>query len=43
MGWQAADGLVDAFGYWVFDGVSRPAQRPSWNHRKEDGGRYNGA
>jgi predicted dehydrogenase len=26
------------FGYWVFDGVSRPAQRPSWNYRKEDGG-----
>jgi predicted dehydrogenase len=26
------------FGYWVFDGVSQPAQRPSWNYRKEDGG-----
>ncbi|MFN3866903.1 MAG: Gfo/Idh/MocA family protein [Demequina sp.] len=26
------------FGYWVFDGDSRPAQRPSWNYRKEDGG-----
>ena len=26
------------FGYWVFDGESRPAQRPSWNYRKEDGG-----
>ena len=26
------------FGYWVFDGDSVPAQRPSWNYRKEDGG-----
>ena len=28
------------FGYWVFTGVDeeRPAQRPSWNYRKEDGG-----
>ncbi|HSG66212.1 MAG TPA: Gfo/Idh/MocA family oxidoreductase, partial [Gammaproteobacteria bacterium] len=26
------------FGYWVFDGTERPAQRPSWNYRKEDGG-----
>ena len=26
------------FGYWVFDGSLRPAQRPSWNYRKEDGG-----
>jgi predicted dehydrogenase len=26
------------FGYWVFDGEERPAQRPSWNYRKEDGG-----
>jgi predicted dehydrogenase len=26
------------FGYWVFDGVARPAQRPSWNYRQEDGG-----
>jgi predicted dehydrogenase len=26
------------FGYWVFDGASQPAQRPSWNYRKEDGG-----
>jgi predicted dehydrogenase len=26
------------FGYWVFDGVSQPAQRPSWNYRKEAGG-----
>lgn len=26
------------FGYWVFDGQSTPAQRPSWNYRKEDGG-----
>lgn len=26
------------FGYWVFDGVHQPAQRPSWNYRREDGG-----
>ena len=26
------------FGYWVFDGETTPAQRPSWNYRKEDGG-----
>ncbi len=26
------------FGYWVFDGSGVPAQRPSWNYRKEDGG-----
>ena len=28
------------FGYWVFegDGAGGPAQRPSWNYRKEDGG-----
>jgi predicted dehydrogenase len=26
------------FGYWVFDGIEQPAQRPSWNYRKEDGG-----
>ena len=26
------------FGYWVFDGEKRTAQRPSWNYRKEDGG-----
>ncbi|MEM0898284.1 MAG: Gfo/Idh/MocA family oxidoreductase, partial [Verrucomicrobiota bacterium] len=28
------------FGYWVFTGhdPERPAQRPSWNYRKEDGG-----
>ena len=26
------------FGYWVFDGASRPCQRPSWNYRSEDGG-----
>jgi len=26
------------FGYWVFDGERIPAQRPSWNYRKEDGG-----
>ena len=26
------------FGYWVFEGFSVPAQRPSWNYRKEDEG-----
>jgi len=26
------------FGYWVFDGISQPCQRPSWNYRKQDGG-----
>ncbi len=26
------------FGYWVFAGDPIPAQRPSWNYRKEDGG-----
>ncbi|MEM9826814.1 MAG: Gfo/Idh/MocA family oxidoreductase [Planctomycetota bacterium] len=28
------------FGYWVFSGLEpeQPAQRPSWNYRKEDGG-----
>lgn len=26
------------FGYWVFPGDARPAQRPSWNYRSEDGG-----
>jgi predicted dehydrogenase len=26
------------FGYWVFEGDSIPAQRPSWNYRKEEGG-----
>ena len=26
------------FGYWVFEGGTVPAQRPSWNYRKEDGG-----
>ncbi len=26
------------FGYWVFPGDDVPAQRPSWNYRKEDGG-----
>src|SRR5258707_5689019 len=26
------------FGYWVFEGDWRPAQRPSWNYRKKDGG-----
>jgi predicted dehydrogenase len=26
------------FGYWVFEGDTVPAQRPSWNYRSEDGG-----
>lgn len=26
------------FGYWVFDGVHQPCQRPSWNYRQADGG-----
>jgi predicted dehydrogenase len=26
------------FGYWVFEGNTIPAQRPSWNYRTEEGG-----
>jgi predicted dehydrogenase len=26
------------FGYWVFEGFTIPAQRPSWNYRKKDDG-----
>lgn len=26
------------FGYWVFSGEHQPAQRPSWNYRKAEGG-----
>jgi predicted dehydrogenase len=26
------------FGYWVFEGGWQPAQRPSWNYRKEEDG-----
>jgi len=26
------------FGYWVFEGITIPGQRPSWNYRKEDEG-----
>ena len=26
------------FGWWVFDGAERPAQRPSWNYRRNEGG-----
>ena len=26
------------FGYWVFEGHTIPAQRPSWNYRKEEDG-----
>jgi len=26
------------FGYWVFEGDTVPAQRPSWNYRSEEGG-----
>ena len=30
--------VTGEFGYWVFEGTSVPAQRPSWNYRKEEGG-----
>jgi len=30
--------VTGEFGYWVFEGHTVPAQRPSWNYRKEDGG-----
>jgi predicted dehydrogenase len=30
--------LRGEFGYWVFEGDSQPAQRPSWNYRAENGG-----
>jgi len=30
--------LRGEFGYWVFDGESQDAQRPSWNYRAADGG-----
>ena len=30
--------LRGEFGYWVFEGDVTPAQRPSWNYRKQDGG-----
>lgn len=30
--------LRGEFGYWVFEGDWRSAQRPSWNYRAEDGG-----
>ena len=30
--------LRGEFGYWVFEGELQPAQRPSWNYRKQDGG-----
>ncbi|WP_153396323.1 Gfo/Idh/MocA family protein [Ornithinicoccus halotolerans] len=30
--------LRGEFGYWVFEGEVQPAQRPSWNYRREDGG-----
>ncbi len=30
--------LRGEFGYWVFEGEVQPAQRPSWNYRKQDGG-----
>lgn len=26
------------FGWWVFDGLERPSQRPSWNYRRSGGG-----
>ncbi len=49
-GLRKMKGLIDAgffgrilsvrgeFGYWVFEGDRQPAQRPSWNYRKQDGG-----
>jgi predicted dehydrogenase len=27
------------FGWWVFDGNERPSQRPSWNYKRNTGGR----
>ena len=30
--------LRGEFGYWVFEGDWMPAQRPSWNYRKSEGG-----
>ncbi|HEY5248795.1 MAG TPA: Gfo/Idh/MocA family oxidoreductase, partial [Dermatophilaceae bacterium] len=30
--------LRGEFGYWVFEGDTQPAQRPSWNYRSQDGG-----
>lgn len=26
------------FGWWVFDGIEKPAQRPSWNYQRSRGG-----
>ena len=26
------------FGWWVFDGIEAPSQRPSWNYRRDGGG-----
>ena len=26
------------FGWWVFDGIERPSQRPGWNYRRDAGG-----
>lgn len=26
------------FGWWIFDGIEAPAQRPSWNYRRSGGG-----
>ena len=31
-------GVRGEFGYWVFPGDTVPAQRPSWNYRKDRGG-----
>lgn len=30
--------LRGEFGYWVWEGDDHPAQRPSWNYRRADGG-----
>lgn len=31
-------GFMLDFGWWVFDGVEAPTQRPSWNYRRATGG-----
>lgn len=31
-------GITVDFGYWVFEGYDRQAQRPSWNYKSEEGG-----
>ena len=31
-------GFALEFGWWVFDGLERPSQRPSWNYQRSGGG-----